>query len=88
MISYSNISAIIVDVDQLVIEPIYDEFDDLPLYQRQIIIKTKKGETFTLTLQATKKQYLQVHKKLKYENWLTPTVYTGNVSDDEEQESD
>ena len=42
MISYSNVSAIIVDVDQLVIEPIYDEFDDLPLYQRQIIIKTKK----------------------------------------------
>ena len=77
MIAYSNISAIIGDVEELVIEPIYDEFDDLPLFQRGIIIRTTNGETFRLTLQATSKQHLQFHNKLKQPDWMTPKVYRG-----------
>jgi hypothetical protein len=82
MIFYSNIAAIIGDVTELVVEPIYDEFADLPLLQRTIIVRTEKGETFELTLKATKKQHLRAHTKHTTPAWLTPKVYKGNEDDD------
>lgn len=84
MIGYDLVRAVIGDVEEVITEPI-EEFEQMPLCQRVIVVKTKQGETFRLVLQAEKKKTLEFRKKPNY-NWLQPKVYKGKSMHDIEMD--
>ena len=84
MIGYDLVRAVIGDVEEIVAEPI-QEFDEMPLCQQRIFVRTKQGEMFHLVLQAETKKALKFRKEFKSE-WLTPKVYKGKSMHEEEDE--
>ena len=84
MIGYDLVRAVIGDVEEIVAEPI-QEFDEMPLCQQRIFVRTKQGEMFHLVLQAETKKALKFRKEFTSE-WLTPKVYKGKSMHEEEDE--
>jgi hypothetical protein len=84
MIGYDLVRAVIGDVEKVIAEPI-EEFEQMPLCQRVIVVNTKQGEPFRLVLQAEKRKSLEFRKKPK-NDWLTPKVYKGKSMHEEEAE--
>jgi hypothetical protein len=67
------VNATIAGVEEITDESLQSDPPD-PVYQRIITVRTARGETFKLLLQATKKQNLKFRKKPR-SDWLTPIVY-------------
>jgi hypothetical protein len=73
MIGYDLVRAVIGDVDEIIVHPIV-EFEQMPLCNRDIIVRTKRGETFHIVLQTERKKDLEFRKKPKLD-WLKPKLY-------------
>jgi hypothetical protein len=73
MIVYTNVNVWIKDVESITDESVQSDPPER-VYQRTITVRTARGETFALLLQAPKKQNLKFRKKPQ-SDWRTPVIY-------------
>ena len=84
------------EVVKIEVEDMLTPDEGSELYFRTIRFVTSGGETITVLCKAYNATELRLHrvkalkpvKKPKMETWLEPKFYTGDISEDTEQESD
>jgi hypothetical protein len=69
----NHVPAWIANVEEITLSPMQSD-DSVPVYQQSITVRTAKGETFEILLQAPKKQNLKFRKAPK-SDWLDPLIY-------------
>ncbi len=87
---------VVAEVAKIEVEDMLTPDEGSELYFRTIRFVTSSGEAITMLCKAYNAPELRLHrvkelkpvKKPKQDTWLTPEVYTGDVSEDTEQESD